>query len=558
MKLKILLSFSLSFFLLFFLLIISSSTWAAGENAAGGAGLSFSDQTTAANLSFMHTIPITSGFPVQMVSGAAAGDFNNDGWVDLFAIGGGVYPDALFINQKDGTFQDMAATAGLADLHVGSAAAVGDYNNDGWLDLYVTSLGPPDAIAVGQHKLYRNNGDLTFTDVAVAAGVNQTSPVYVDGMGAAFGDYDLDGDLDLMVAGWYIEKSPDEDPDPAMGNRLFRNNGDSTFTDVSADAGIIGLLINNDNETYGFSPCFADMDGDRYPELLLASDFGTTLYFKNKTDGTFTNLNIYDGDPPWSGMGTAVGDIDGDGLLDWYVTAIYDDAAGQPRGDGNKLYLNEGNHSFAEVADTMGVDDGGWGWGTVILDVNHDGKVDIVETNGWDLPLFVNERSKVWIQNGGNTFDEMAAATSFNHTINGVGLLNFDYDRDGDQDFIVTAFNNEMYLYRNDLTGADTNWLKIILNTQLSPDMAPNGFGSRVVVEAGGETYYRYLNGCSHYLTASEPVIHFGLGAATQVTEVRIEWPNGEVTILGPVNVNQTLMILSGVTNNAFVPFISR
>ena len=504
------------------------------------ATLSFSNQAESANASFRHTAPLNP--MTVMTGGATAGDFNNDGHVDLFVIGGGLRPDALFINMGDGTFEDMSAQAGLDDLHFGSGAAAGDYDGDGFLDLYVTSLGPPDDMRPGNHKLYHNNGDLTFTDVAARAGVNQTSQMddMPDGFGSSFGDYDLDGDLDLFVAGW------NKLARTGASNRLFRNDGDGTFTDVTEAAGII-----DDGNLYslgirGFSPCFADTNGDRYPELMVAADFGTSVYYVNKSDGTFNEWTSEAGtDQARSGMGSTVGDFNNDGMLDWYVSAIYDDD-GVGRGSGNKLYYNQGGHVFKEVAAAAGVDDGGWGWGTVAVDLNNDGWLDIVETNGWDLRSYLEEQAKVWLNNGDDTFREVSTETGFDHTLNGLGVLNFDYDDDGDQDIVVTAPNNPLSLYRNDLTGGSINWLRVWLDTRSAPHLAPNGFGSRVQVTVGDQTYIRDVVGCANYLSQSELSAHFGLGAAQVVDEVSVQWPDGSETVLREVNANQTITIAAG------------
>ncbi|MCP5100309.1 MAG: CRTAC1 family protein [Chloroflexi bacterium] len=533
-------------FIFLFLFVVGSQYSTSVQGASKSTALLFSDQTAVSQVAMTHATPITSGDGAKMISGAAAGDFNNDGWQDLYVIGGGLVADNLFINQGDGTFDDMAASAGLADLHLGSGTAVGDYNKDGWLDIYVTSFGPPDAMAPGQHLLFRNNGDLTFTDVAVAAGVNQASPVYADGLGAAFGDYDLDGDLDLFVTGW---RKPGGTP--ALGNRLFRNNGNGTFDDVTNLAGIV------DEGIRGFSPCFVDMDGDRYPELLLGADFGTSQYFINKTNGTFQEYTDQSGTgEEWSGMGTAVGDVNNDGRFDWYVSAIYDDD-GVGRGDGSKLYLNQGNHSYMETAASAGVDDGGWAWGTVIVDLDHDGWSDILGTNGWDLPSYIDEMSKVWINNQDNTFTEMAATVGFNHTLHGMGVLNFDYDNDGDQDIVVTAYNDDLHLYRNDLP-ATNNWLQVKLDTSAAPDLAADGFGSRITVQVNGQTYYRYLNGCSHYLSQSAPIVHFGLSTAESIDELRVEWANDTVLVMTDVAINQLITLSATPQQRVFLPIVKK
>lgn len=244
----------------------------AAAHGASAQVLQFSDRTAQAGLTAVNTVappPVSETW--LMTGGAAVGDFNNDGWQDVFVLGGPGAPDKLYINNHDGTFTDQAAAWGVAATHWGVGVAVGDFNNDGWLDIYVTSWGT-DGYSC-QHKLYRNNKNGTFTDVAEIAGVQSTcNSLYVaDGFGTAFGDYDLDGHLDLAVAGWL----------PGTGsNRLFHNNGDGTFNDTTA-----ALNLDMTNE-HGYSPRFLDMNGDGYPELLWVGDFGTSVYFINNKDGT--------------------------------------------------------------------------------------------------------------------------------------------------------------------------------------------------------------------------------------------------------------------------------
>ena len=508
--------------------------------SADARGLAFSDVTDAVGLTFTYATPFslenyTSLMDTaKMRGGATVGDFNNDGWGDLFILGGGLEADALFLNRRDGTFEEIGEEAGVVGpFHLGSSATAGDFDGDGWLDLFVASHGPPDDPQPGYHRLYRNNGDLTFTEMATAAGVTTTSLETADGFGAVFGDYDLDGDLDLFVAGW-VEDS--------KGNRMFRNNGNSTFTDVTAELGIV------DDGIRGFSPCLVDTDGDRYPEVLLVADFGTSRYFVNDGGTGFRELTQDAGaGKEWSGMGTAVGDIDNDGMIDWYATAIYDDSA-EGRGNGNKLYRNLGGHNFEEVAAQGGVDDGGWGWGAVAVDLDLDGWLDLVETNGWHFPefeVYTDEMAKVFLSNGDGTFDEVAAAAGLDHTMVGLGMMQFDFDNDGDQDIAITAANDDEFrLYRNDFADSARSWLRVVLDTEGAAGIAPNGIGSRVWATVDGDrTYLRYVGGCANYLTQSELTAHFGLGEASSVDELRIEWPDGSVTRLTDVAVNQTITV---------------
>ncbi len=478
-----------------------------------------------------------------MMGGTAAGDFDNDGDVDLFVLGGGNEVDSLFINDGDGNFSNLAESAGLAEPHLGSGVAAGDYDGDGDLDLFVTSHGVPGSPPVtGAHRLYRNNGDLTFTDVATEAGVTTTSTIIADGFSAVFGDIDLDGDLDLFVTGWHRD---------SKGNRLFENNGDGTFTDITDDAGIV------DDGIRGFSPCLVDTTGDRYPELLLVADFGTSRYFVNNATTPLSYSEQTAGvgvGKEWSGMGTAVGDVDNDGLLDWYATAIFD-VEGVGRGDGNKLYLGNTDATFTDVASLVGVDDGGWGWGAVIVDFNHDGRPDVFETNGWELPAYVGNPSRLWMSVGepdpnsadrGLEFVEVASDAGPTHELSGLGVAHLDIDADGDQDLAVTSSNDEFKLFRNGLEGSATNWLRVLLDTTDAPGIAPNGVGSIVRVSTGDTTMTRPVGGCSSYNSTSELSAHVGIGTSEVVDQVRVEWADGSVTTIQDVPANQTLTVRPG------------
>lgn len=508
-------------------IVIAPAVAVAAANAVSAGTLQFTECAAQAGIAVQHATP-NGVSPIPMFPGGAAGDFNRDGWQDLYVVMGGVQPDCLFINNGDGTFTNHAIEAGVAWKHIGAGASVGDYNNDGWLDIFVTSFGPT-ATEPGNHRLYRNNGDGTFTDVAVAAGVNLTARNQPDGFGSAFGDYDLDGDLDLFVAGWIFQSG---------GNRLFRNNGDGTFTDVTAN------LNFSLRETRGFSPRFTDMDGDRYPELLLAADYGTSKYFINNTNGTFTeathaaHVGLDD-----NGMGNTTGDFNGDGLIDWYVTSIFADSPNGPY--GNKLYINQGNHVFTEIAHSVGIDDGGWGWGTSAIDLNHDGMIDIAETNGWTNFQWQNERAYIFMNLGNLQFSSVASSVGMTHDGQGRGLMNFDYDNDGDEDIAIFSLGETLELFRNDLSGPNRNSLRLMFDTSARPDLAPDGFGTRVEVVVGGVTQTRYLDGGCNFLSQSELSTHFGVGAAETVDEVRVHWANGRTLVLNDVPVNQTLTVVA-------------
>jgi hypothetical protein len=494
--------------------------------ALGSGAQDFSDQTGTAGLLFTHD-PNQDNYSKTNEGGGTVGDFNNDGWPDLFLIGGGDNADGLFINNGDGTFTNQAQAWGVEVFHRGVAASVGDFDRDGWQDIYVTSGGPLSGEPTnGYNRLYRNNGDGTFTDVAAAAGVHDTSATP---NGAAFGDYDLDGDLDLFVCSWVASCCT------TTGNRLFRNEGNGTFTDVTVAAGVFSTTI------HGFAPQFVDLDGDRYPELLIAADYDSSRYFKNNGDGTFTNLAPGNGTArDTNGMGQTVGDLDRDGLLEWYVTSIFKDSL--PPDNGNFLYRNLGAHQFTAL-ESAGATDGGWGWGTAAFDMDHDGWVDLIETNGWTQSQWTDEPSYVFRNNGDLTFTR----SSLPHTGQGRALLQLDYDQDGDLDVVICGYREPVMLLRNEIAIPDAalgtaNWLIVALDTS-GTTLAPNGFGSLVRATVGQDLQVSVITGGCNYLGQGELVAHFGLGAATVIDELAVFWADGRTTVVTDVAVNQRLTL---------------
>ncbi len=476
-----------------------------------------SEQTDAVGLKAVHATIYQGPDTEFMGGGGVAGDFDNDGDQDLFVVGGSAGVDRFYINDGTGNFVENGAAAGVARTHQGTGAAAGDYDNDGDLDLYVTSLGSPSTRQPGWNVLYRNNGDGTFTDVSAAAGVSIIDATTGDTFSAAFGDYDLDGDLDLAVAGW-------------LGNsRLFRNNGDGTFMNVTLSALDIPMTANR-----GFAPRFVDMDGDRYPELLWVADFYTSHYFRNNTDGTFTNLTPGNGTGLDSnGMGNTFGDYNNDGLLDWYVSSRINHS--MTSGSGNMLYSATSTpHVFDEISIETGTNFGYWGWGVISLDINHDGHLDIYETNGFD-GSFAADPARLFINDGSGNFTDQAPICGMDDASQGRGMVNADFDLDGDQDIVVFNNRQPMIYYRNDLSGVDINSITLDFDTSGVSGLAPNGFGTRVVFTSASHTQLRYLDGGSNYLSQSELSVHAGLGGDESV-DIEILWANGDVTNL--VNVS--------------------
>ena len=468
---------------------------------------------------------------------------------DLFFIGGGAERDRLYLNFGDGTFDDVTVQAGISARHRGLGSVVGDYDGEGWLDLFVTSHGAArsELPAPGDHLLYRNLG-LTegtgvprFVEVAAAAGVATTSADWPSGTGAVFGDYDLDGDLDLFVAAWtrYVG-----------GNVLFRNEGaDATprFIPVTEAAGL------DLDAAQIFTPRLSDMDGDRCPELVLTGDYGTSAYYRNRCDGTFSTVAAHGTGLDDNGMGAAVADLDNDGRLDWYVTSVFSERPRiQTPGTGNYLYMNVDGHRYEDAHPSRAsvLVDGGWGWGAAAVDLDHDGVLDLVETNGWrganldGVAEWLRERTYVYRNQGGFVFRKVGIEAGLLHDGQGRGLLRADFDNDGDQDLVIFNNRGRPALVRNelDVSSGTANWLRVFLDAAGQPGVAPDGIGSRVEATVDRRVLVRYLEAGSGYLGTHELSAHFGLGDASRVSNLLVRWANGQVTRLQDVAANQTLV----------------
>ncbi|MEZ6164239.1 MAG: FG-GAP-like repeat-containing protein [Phycisphaerales bacterium] len=492
------------------------------------------------------TIPLQSytGQHDRMTGGVSVGDFNLDGWPDLYIPGLGNTPDMLYINKQDGTFENQASSWGVDRMILGVGSAVGDVNNDGLPDLYVISYGPASAQAQpGKCLLYINqgpdsNGQWSFSEEAQLRGVNNILEI-VGGKGACFGDYDLDGDLDLYAATWQFTTS-------SHGNRLFENDGNGYFTDVSAE-----VLPANDTVLRGFTPKMVDLNGDRYPELLLTCDFETSaLYVSNGPDAngrvTFRDETETAGiTTDHNGMGATVNDFDGDGKLDWFQTNIYVPSANY----FNTLFMGDrvepdGTPIFVDEATSRGVADVGWGWGVVSGDHDNDGDVDIVATNGW--PQWPNEPTRFWKNDGSANFNDISFITGLSFNINGRGMAQLDYDRDGDLDLVFVDNGGPFRIYRNDLYEPgtlDAHYLRIDLNTDMHPCLAPMGYGTRIIARYAGKDHLRVNDGASSYLGQSELTVHYGLGEATSVESVRFEWADGSVTVIENPAIDQQMTV---------------
>lgn len=476
----------------------------------------------------------------RMTGGMSVGDFNNDNWPDLYISGIGTASDMLYINQQDGTFIDEAALYGINTIHLGVGSAVGDVNNDGLADLYVVSYGPSDVQAsVGKNILYINNGpdengQYSFSNEASQRGVNDIFGI-VGGKGVCFGDIDLDGDLDLFVSTWGFF---------AGGNRFFENDGTGHFTNITDD-----IMPASEEIIRGFTPKLVDVTGDRYPDLLLTADFTTSKLYVNNGPDEHGNISFRDTteesqiNTDNNGMGATVNDFNGDGKLDWFMTNIYVPTAEFY----NTLFMGLGNNKadnpiFLDQATVRGVEDVAWGWGVTSGDYDNDGDVDMVATNGW--PSWPNAPTRFWSNDSEGNFSDKSFITGLTFNINGRGLIHFDYDRDGDLDLAFIDNGGPFRIYRNDLEhNGFSRYLRINLNTDSHPCLAPMGYGTRVIATYNGQDHLRVVDGASSYLSQSELTVHYGLEGTETIEQLRIEWNDGTVTTFEDVEADQEIII---------------
>ncbi|MEY3022619.1 MAG: hypothetical protein RIS86_1817 [Planctomycetota bacterium] len=493
--------------------------------------VALTDVTAAAGLSgFVHAPNALAvpGFNEWIMGGIGVGDFDGDGWPDLFVPRGGTGLDRLFLNNRDGTFTDRAAAWGVAQAHAGNGVAAADYDGDGDVDLYVTSYGlsANNAGQAGKNRLYRNEGG-SFTQVAVEAGVAFTTMTGSAGDGIAWGDVDLDGDLDLVVAAW----------SPSLGgNRLFLNDGDGTFTDVTGDAIYFG-------GTWGFQPTVVDFTGDGWPDILLAADFETGRAYRNLRDGSFQlatqvmGLGLDD-----NGMGSCVADFDRDGDPDWFVTSVHMTKPTLGMYNGSTMYINRGDGVCTEEALLRGVSDGGWGWGLAAVDLDHDGWEDIVEVNGRNAGQWANEQEYVYRNVGGGFFERLGAETGLTLAGDARCVTTLDYDRDGDLDVLILQNAGGLRLYRNDVPAERGSIVVELVSDPLSR-CAPHGYGAVVRCATGKSVQRRWVHGGSGFRTNQEHLVHFGLAGAPTVDELVVEWASGQTTVLGPVDAGERIVV---------------
>jgi hypothetical protein len=537
---------------------------AARGPAAPQASIAFSDRAAEAGLgSFVTTYgeKDTSTYILETTgAGAAFFDYDGDGRLDAYLVNGRTLKgpeaprSALFRNVGEGRFEDVTARAGVGRSGWGQGVAVGDVDNDGRLDLYLTFF--------GENVLLRNNGDGTFSDVTARAGVAaggwSTS--------AAFADYDKDGDLDLYVAR-YVDFDLEHAPLPGSqancryaglpvmcgprglaGARdvLYRNDGDARFSDVTAAAGDL------DRERLrGLGVVFGDYDDDGWPDLMVANDAHANLLFHNEGNGSFTEVGFeagvaFDEDGrERAGMGIDFGDYDNDGRLDAVITNF--------QGEPNALYRNLGRGQFLEATWPSGLGQPTLpylGWGTRFADLDNDGWSDLLFVNGhvypeverYGLEESFAQRSLVFRNQGDGRFADVTAsagpALAVRHA--GRGAAIGDYDDDGRVDVLVTSLNEPPALLHNDSAGG--HWLSVELKGRRSNR---NGVGARLRLEAGSLRQVREIGAGGSYLSQSELRAHFGLGAATSAA-LEVRWPSGVVDRIASLPADRRVVVEEG------------
>jgi enediyne biosynthesis protein E4 len=528
--------------------------------ASVNAQFHFTEVTTQAGIHFQHTNGRSGEryFIETLGSGAAWFDYDGDGDADIYFVNGADLPgmeseippaNALYRNNGDGTFTDITAEAGVGDRSYGFGCCVGDYDNDGFKDLYVTNF--------GSNILYRNNGDGTFTDVTAEAGVGDERW----GTSAAFADYDNDGDLDLFVAN-YVDYQlenhsvchrgglpvycPPADFEGAP-DLLYRNDGDGTFTDVTAEAGVYNP------SSKGLGVVWGDYDNDGDSDLFVANDTTPDMLYRNNGDGTFTDIALFVGvalggkGVALGGMGANFGDYDNDGWLDVVVTNF--------QGDPNSLYRNDTDGTFADATYASGIGGASLpyvGWGVDFVDLDNDGYQDIFVANGhiydnveaFDPGYTYAQRNRVFRNRRDGTFDEISDGGGPGLHLNRVsrGAAFADYDNDGDIDILITHLNQPPELLRNESTSPN-HWLILEL---IGVKSNRDGIGARVKVVTGGIVQIREVKSGSSYLCQSDMRLHFGLGKASVAELVEIRWHSGLVERFEGIAANRFLRVREG------------
>jgi len=482
----------------------------------------------------------------RMSAGVAVGDVNSDGRPDLYVsrVDG---PGRLFVSTAPLRYEDRTVESGLDGIHEASSGAVfADLDNDGDEDLVVTPMFAPGA------WLFLNDGAGRFVERGVERGLRRRGDALDMGMSVAVGDYDRDGYVDVFTTEW---RSPYLAPSAPYHATLFHNRGARApghFEDVTKAAGV--QLARTANPAWSFGAQFVDLDADGWQDLAVTSDFGTSRVFWNDRDGTFTDgTQAAKVGTDENGMGSTIADVDGDGLPEWFVTGIFSttDVCEQPGcgfgRSGNRLYHNRGHRRFVDTTDTAGVRDADWAWGTAFVDARNTGRLDLVAVSGFEFSLFEELARfsgtpvRFWNGDGEGGFSSVANAAGLS-VKDGKGVAVFDADGDGRLDLVVAVPGSAVRLFHNE-TPDPGHWIRVeVSGVRTNRD----GLGAIVSVtpEAGGRTIRREVGSVTGFLGGSDPQVQVGVGDATTINEVRVDFPaSGRTVIRRDVTVDQRLRI---------------
>ncbi len=522
--------------------------------------LRFTEISRQAGITFKHVFAPEKKYIAESMSGGVAlFDYDNDGYLDIYFVNSLTVDlakshqktkSALYHNNGDNSFTDVTDKAGVGEIGFGMGVAVGDYNNDGFADFYVTCLGP--------NHLFKNNGNGTFTNVTLKAGA-------VDSRwstGAAFVDYDNDGQLDLFVSN-YVGFDFNHLPEfgvgrtcqfkgvpvqcgprglPGAGDSLFHNNGNGTFTDVSKKAG-----VSDPNGYYGLGVICSDFDEDGLVDIFVANDSTPNFLYHNNGDGTFKEIAFISGTAVnESGreqgcMGVTLGDYDHDGRLDLFITNFDDEY--------NILYHNDGRNSFTDIsfkAKVAQVSLPFVGWGTKFFDYDNDGWADLFVANGHVYPQrgHYRQRSLLHHNNQDGTFSEVASqvGSALMEERVGRGVAFGDLDNDGDVDIVVNDLDGSPQLLRND--GGNTNNSVLIKTVGVKSNR--DGIGARVKIVSGDLAQVDEVRSGGSYLSQNDLRLHFGLEKRTKIDLLEVRWPSGAIDRIPNPNVNKVLILKEG------------
>ncbi len=486
-----------------------------------------------------------------LTGGVAAGDYDGDGWDDLYVIGGDLGQSKLYRNLGNGTFEDVTSSVGMSTVSGRIAGAVfADFDGDNDLDLFL------GGILEESPRLMRNDINTTgvFTDVFSTAFPGYDVEFAPNAFGASFGDINNDGCLDIYIPHSLTPHGPSPRLKTTDGSsqHLWKNDCNGQFIDISVSSQI-SLLYDDPNVIYGvkdqsFTGNFTDINNDGYQDILVTGDIRTSLVLINQGNETFTNMTDRKIINDLDAMGSAVGDIRNDGVIDWFSSNI-----GSPS-NGNKIYYGQGNGHFINGSMNSGLTEGHWGWGSCFIDVNADQKIDVFHVNGFyfsnnpnpasNSGHFFDTPAALFTANGDGTFSESASKFGIDDINEGRGVSCFDYDKDGDLDIAISNHKGPFKLYRNDIIKKGINFLNVRL---IGFEGNPQGIGAKVIVQSHNPNEEGFLlkeiYSGNNFVSSNPASAHFILGQWEGPFSVSVQWLDKQQKVTKNIQKNQFLTI---------------